>query len=148
MNKAFMREPEPDGRAYCPQCQALGEAVGRATLDYHLQQDTRSNFGNDGWFCSYPDCDVAYFDLYDRTVSIAELRFPVYPKSLDAPICPCFGFTVEDLARAIDLRLPTAIRELLSKSKSPAANCTVLAANGRCCMQEVQRQYIRGVGND
>lgn len=31
MNKAFLREPEPDGRAYCPWCQSLGEAVGRET---------------------------------------------------------------------------------------------------------------------
>lgn len=145
MNKAFLREPEPDGRAYCPKCQALGIPVGQATLDYHLQESARQKFGNDGWFCAYPACDVAYFDLYDRTVFVGELRQPVFPKSIDAPICPCFGFTVEELDAAIELRSPLAVRELLAKSKTSAANCSVLAASGRCCLQEVQKLYIRGV---
>lgn len=146
MNKAFLRDPEPDGRAYCPSCQALGDAVGRATLDYHIQPSVRDKFGNDGWFCSYPDCEVAYFDLYDRTILIGELRFQIYPKNLDAPICPCFGFTIEQLDATIDMRSPAPIRDLLAKSKTMAANCAVLAANGRCCMQEVQRLYVRGIG--
>lgn len=145
MNKAFMRDPEPDGRAYCPKCQALGDPVGRATLDYHLQPTVRNRFGNDGWFCSFPDCDVAYFDSYDRIILVSELQFPVYPKSLEAPICACFGFTVDELDTAIETRSPTTIRELLAKSKTSEANCSLLAANGRCCLQEVQRLYIRGV---
>lgn len=146
MNKAFLRDPEPDGRAYCPRCQSLGEPVGRVTLDYHIQASVRDKFGNDGWFCSYPDCQVAYFDLYDRTILNGDLRFPIYPKSLDAPICPCFGFTIEQLDATIDMRSPAPIRDLLAKSKTMAANCAVLAANGRCCMQEVQRLYVRGIG--
>lgn len=145
MNKAFMREPEPDGRAFCPRCQALGEPVGRANIDHHVQPTARSRFGNDGWFCSYPDCDVAYFDLYDRVILVEELREPVYPKSLDAAICPCFGFTREELDEAIELKSPAGIRELLAKSKTPAANCSVLAAGGRCCVTEVQKLYIRGL---
>ncbi len=144
MNKAFLREPEPDGRAYCPGCQSLGSPVGRATLDHHLQAAVRAKFGNDGWFCPYPDCAIAYFDLYDRTIAATELRSPVYPKSLDAPICPCFGFTVEEMDAAIDAKSPAALRELLAKSKSAEAQCAVLAADGRCCMPEVQRLYIRG----
>ncbi len=144
MNKAFLKEPEPDGRANCPACGGLGMAVGRATLDQHIQPTVRDKFGNDGWFCSYPDCEVAYFDLYDRRVLVGDLKQPVYPKSDEAPLCACFGFTMEDLEQAIDARSPVALRELLAKSKSSAANCSVLAANGHCCMQEIQRLYIRG----
>ena len=145
MNKAFLREPEQDGRAYCPKCQSLGIPIGLATLDYHVLDNARNKLGNDGWFCPYPDCDVAYFDLYDRVVLIGDLKNPVFPKSQEAPICPCFGFTVEQLDAAIDLQSPLALRELLAKSKTAAANCSVLAASGRCCMTEVQRLYIRGV---
>ena len=30
MNKAFVREPDDDGRAYCPRCNSLGAPVGAA----------------------------------------------------------------------------------------------------------------------
>jgi hypothetical protein len=145
MNKAFVREPEPDERAFCPVCGAIGVAVDRTTLDHHISPDSRSKLGMDGWFCPSSTCDVAYFDLMERVVLANELRRSVFPKSLEAPICPCFGFTLDDLDTAIDRRSPELIRELLAKSKSSEANCAMLAANGRCCMQEVQRLYIRGI---
>ncbi|MGV3485977.1 MAG: hypothetical protein ACO1RT_16295 [Planctomycetaceae bacterium] len=146
MNKAFVREPEPDGRAYCPGCGTLGVAVGRATLDHHIQADARAKLGDSAWFCGFSRCEIAYFDLFERQVSVSELRYPVYPKDLDSPICPCFGFTVENIDEAIEQRSPVAIREMLAKSQSKQANCSVLAPSGQCCMQEVQRLYIRGVG--
>lgn len=145
MNKAFVREPEPDGRAFCPSCGALGFAVGSGTLNYHIHQDSRLKLGTSGWFCPFPECDTAYFDLFERIVDVNELRAPVYPKSMDAPVCPCFGFTRDELDTAIRLRSPESVRKLLAKSKSEEANCSVLAASGQCCMQEVQRLYIRGI---
>lgn len=145
MNKAFVREPEPDGRAFCPSCGALGVAVDRMTLDHQIRADARSKFGADGWFCPFPACDTAYFDLFERVVLVNELRHPVYPKSIDAPICACFGFTMDDVDAAVRLRSPESIRALLAKSKTKEANCAILAANGQCCMPEVQRLYIRGV---
>jgi hypothetical protein len=145
MNKAFVREQEPDGKAYCPICGALGVPVILATLDHHIKSDYRSKLGASAWFCEFAGCEVAYFDLFERLVLVSELQHPVYPKDPDATICPCFGFTSEDVEAAIQRRSPEPIRELLTKSKSSKANCTVLAANGKCCMQEVQRLYIRGV---
>lgn len=145
MNKAFVREQEPDGRAYCPLCGTLGDTVGKAPLDHHIQTESRSKLGDAAWFCGYARCEVAYFDLFERVVLVSELKHPIYPKDPDAPVCPCFGFTIEDIESAIQARSPESIRELLKKSKSPAANCSTVAPNGQCCMQEVQRQYIRGV---
>ena len=146
MNKAFVREPEPDGRAYCPLCGTLGVTVGKATLDRHIVVDSRSKLGDGAWFCGFARCDVAYFDLFERFVLVSELLVPIYPKATDAPICPCFGFTLEDIESAIQQRSPESIRELLRKSKSKEANCGVSSPDGQCCMQEVQRLYIRGVG--
>lgn len=145
MNKAFVREPEPDGRAFCPTCGSLGDTVGRVTLDHHIQAEFRSTLGLDAWFCPYADCATVYFDLYQRTVSTNQLHGTVFPKDIDAPICACFGFTMDQLHQAISDRDPMTVRELLAKSKSREANCAVLAANGRCCMQDVQRLYIRGI---
>jgi hypothetical protein len=145
MNKAFVREPEPESRAFCPSCGAVGEPVGRETLDHHVRAHSRDKLAAHAWFCPAPACDVAYFDLLERVVSIDELQGEVYPKSMDAPICACFDFTLDDLDAAVRERSPEPVRALLAKSKTSQANCTTLAANGRCCMQEVQRLYIRGV---
>ena len=145
MNKAFVREPESDGRAYCSRCGALGVAVGKATLDHHIHSDFRVKIGDAAWFCGFAGCDVAYFDLFERVVLVSELQHPIYPKDASVAICSCFGFTVEDVDAAIQERSPLRIRELLAKSKSAQANCGTLAPSGQCCLQEVQRLYIRGV---
>lgn len=143
MNKAFVREPEFDGRAYCPRCGALGTAVNSVTLDHHLKDRARPQLGEAAWFCSFASCDVAYFDLYERRVMTADLQTPVYPKDPAAPICACFGFTTEDIEADVVEGIPTRIRKLLAKSDSPEARCHALAADGRCCMREVQRIYMR-----
>ena len=143
MNKAFVREPDFDGRAYCPLCGALGTAVTEVTLDHHLQPASRSQMGETAWFCVFAQSNVAYFDLFERSVTINELQSPVYPKDTAAPICACFGFTLDDIDADVEEGTPTRIRELLAKSESSVAECHKLAADGRCCMREVQRLYMR-----
>ncbi|MBW3598085.1 MAG: hypothetical protein KY475_12505 [Planctomycetes bacterium] len=145
MNKAFIREPEFDGRAYCPRCGSVGEAVGEATLDHHIRPEARGHLGDSAWFCSFAKCEAAYFDLLERVVTVAELQQAVYPKDPSAPVCACFGFGRDEIDADVAERSPTRIRELLAKSKSSDARCAVLAADGQCCMAEVQRLYIRGV---
>ena len=146
MNKAFVREPEFDGKAYCPQCGSLGVGVSEATLDHHVQEAVRSRLGDAAWFCGFAKCEIAYFDLFESRVVVDELRAPVYPKDADAPLCACFGFTIDDLEADVSEGKPTRIRELLEKSKSSAANCRELAADGCCCMREVQRLYMMRTG--
>ena len=145
MNKAFVREPEPDGRAFCPRCGSLGTPVNKSTLDRHVQEHSRPRMGDSAWFCNTARCDVAYFDLFERLVAVDELRSTVYPKVAAAPICACFGFTLEDIEADARQGTPTRIRELLAKSKSSDAQCHTLAADGRCCLREVQRLYMRRI---
>lgn len=145
MNKAFVREPELDGKAYCPRCGTLGIAVGQATLDHQIQHDCRAKLGDSAYFCGFGRCDVAYFDDFERLVFVSELRQAIYPKDLDAAICPCFGFSSAEIDHAIEQKSPQPIREMLAKSKSRQANCVTHSPSGRCCMQEIQRLYIRGV---
>jgi hypothetical protein len=42
MNKAFVREPDFDGRAFCPRCGALGLPVEHGPLDAHIQPASRA----------------------------------------------------------------------------------------------------------
>ncbi len=144
MNKAFVRKPELDGRGYCPRCGSLGTAVVEATLDAQIEPASRARLGDSAWFCGYAACEVVYFDSLERTIEVGQLRGPVYPKDADAPICPCFGFTWDDVQADIRDTAPTRIRQLLAKSKTDAARCRLLAADGRCCLPEVQRLYMRG----
>ena len=143
MNKAFVREPDFDGRAYCPRCGSLGTPVEKATLDHHVQSQARPHVADSAWFCDFPRCEVAYFDLFERFVAVDDLQSAVYPKDAEAPICACFGFTLEDLEADVREGTPTRIRALLAKSKSDDAQCQTLAADGRCCMREVQRLYMK-----
>ncbi len=143
MNKAFVREPEPDGRAFCPQCGALGVPVEQGSLDTHIRPEARAKIGDSAWFCSFPRCEVAYFNLFEMVVLTEELQGPVYPKDLDAPICACFGLTYDDVEADVRDGTPTRIRRLLAKSKSADAQCSTLAADGRSCMSAVQELYMR-----
>jgi hypothetical protein len=143
MNKAFVREPDFDGRAYCPRCGALGVPVEHGPLDAHIRPEARSKLGDTGWFCAFTRCDVAYFNLFDATVLLDELKAPVYPHDLDAPICACFGLTYDDVEADARDEQPLRIRKLLAQSKTPAARCEELAANGRSCLPTVQELYLR-----
>ncbi len=95
------------------------------------------------WFCNFPRCDVAYFNEFEGVVLVDELKTPIYPKELDAPICPCFGFTYDDVEADVQDAQPSRIRELLAKSKSSEARCATLAPDGRCCMSTVQELYMK-----
>ncbi len=142
MNKAFVREPEFDGRAYCPLCGTLGIPVGSGPLDTHIRPEARARMQESAWYCSYARCDVAYFNLLESVVRIEELRAPVYPYDLDAPICACFGLTYDDVEADVQEGEPARIRQLLAKSQSSDAQCQTRAADGTCCMREVQKLYL------
>lgn len=143
MNKAFVREPDFDGRAFCPRCGTLGIPVETGPLDTHIRPEFRANMHDSAWFCNFAQCDVAYFNLFEAVVLTNELKAPVYPHDPDAPICACFGFTYDDVEADVREGTPTRIRGLLAKSKSGDANCHSVAADGRCCMGAVQELYMK-----
>ncbi|WP_428305730.1 hypothetical protein [Lacipirellula sp.] len=142
MNKAFVREPESDGRAFCPRCGALGSPVEHQVLNRYVRPESRSMLGDTAWFCAFPRCDVAYFNLFDAVVSAAELTAPVYPKDLDAPICACFGLNYDDVAADVADGVPTRLRANMDRAKT-AARCEQLAADGRSCAGALQELYLR-----
>jgi hypothetical protein len=143
MNKAFVREPESDGRAYCPRCGNLGLPVGAGPLDKYIRPEARSKMHDAAWFCNFPRCEVAYFNEFQEVVLVEDLNQPVYPKDFDAPLCACFGFKYEDVEADVRDAAPTRIRALLAKSKTPEAHCQSLAPDGRCCMATVQELYMK-----
>lgn len=112
-------------------------------MDTHIQESVRSRMADSAWYCGHADCDVVYFNMFEQFVLVNELRTPVYPYDIDAPICACFGLTWEDVDADSRDNTPLRIRQLLTKSKSSDARCQLLAVDGQCCIRDVQQLYLK-----
>jgi len=95
------------------------------------------------WYCGYPRCEVAYFNLFESVVLVDELKKSVYPYDLDQPICACFGLDYDDIEADVHEQVPSRIKRLLEKSQSSDARCQTVAVDGQCCMRTVQRLYMK-----
>lgn len=143
MNKAFIREPEDTGQRHCPRCGSLGSLAGAAAVREHLVPEALATISETAWFCPFPRCEVAYFDTFERVATTAQLRYPVWPKDAEAPLCSCFGLLRDDIEQDIREGGVTRVRAVVERAKTPAARCTVLAPDGRPCVAEVQRYYMK-----
>ena len=146
MNKAFVREPDDTGQRHCPRCGSLAVPVESRTLDAQLSGETRKLVAETAWFCPFPRCEVIYFDDFERTVLETDFGKPVYPKDPSAPICSCFGLSLDDIEQDLAEGGVRRVRELLAKARSPEAHCGLLAPSGQCCAGEVQRTYMQRRG--
>jgi hypothetical protein len=142
MNKAFVKESVDPGDR-CPGCGAIGTSVYQATMRAHLSAEECDRLADPAFFCPYPTCEVAYFDQFERTVAAASLRTPLYPKVPDAPICPCFGLTSEDIEADVAEGVVTRVRAHLARTKSDETRCATKTADGQSCVAAVQRYFMR-----
>ena len=142
MNKAFLREPDRTAD-YCPRCGSQGEPVGGETLKEFLTESQRRSLADPANFCPSPQCEVVYFDSFERTFLTGDLSRPIYPKDPTAPICACFGLSTEDIERDVAEGVTTRVKAALEQAKSPAARCRQMAANGRSCVPFVQKYYMQ-----
>lgn len=142
MNKAFVREPDST-EVRCPRCGAPGLNALRAAFESHVAPEVRRPLAASVYFCATPSCAVAYFDAFEAVVPVEALSKPVYPKDPAAPLCACFGLTLEDVEADVRDVSPVRIRALLAKSKGPEARCEELSPAGRSCLADVQRCYFK-----
>ncbi len=142
MNKAFIRDAEPTVER-CPACGSPGQPVGTATLDAFVRPEFRNELGETACFCLSETCPIAYFDAFERQVSVDRLVKPVYPKDPQAPICACFGVLSQEIEADVREGVATRTRALVDRAKSPEARCSQMAANGISCIPAVQRCYMK-----
>jgi hypothetical protein len=143
MNKAFVKEPEDTGQAHCPRCGSLGVTVREETLAAFLPEKVRQDLADTAFFCPFARCEVAYFDIFERTVRIGSVLRPIYPKDPEAPICGCFGLTTDDIEQDLQEGGVTRVKALLAQAKTQAAHCQTASPSGQSCVTEVQRYYMR-----
>jgi hypothetical protein len=143
MNKAFVREPDDDGRAFCPRCGTLGVPVNGGPLDTHIRPESRAKMLDAAWCCGFYRCGVAYFNQFGAVVMMDELKAAVYPYDANAPICACFGLTYDAVEADVREGTPTRIRAVLARSQAGEARCHTLAADGQSCMGALQELYMR-----
>jgi len=145
MNKAFVREPDRVAD-FCPRCGAQGQPVTAVTLEAHVLAQARESLAECASFCPTPHCAVVYFDTFERFVELDGLKHPLYPKDPEAPICPCFNFTRDEIEQDIREGVVTRTKALLARAQSPEANCEVHSATGQPCVAQVQRYYMQHRG--
>jgi hypothetical protein len=143
MNKAFVREPDQTGPANCPRCGSLGTTVSAQTLDAWLSPGARRTLPETANFCPFPRCEVVYFDHFERVITVDEVARSVYPKDPSAPLCACFGFTLDDIEADLAENGVARTKALVARAKGADAHCLTAAADGRSCVAEVQRCYMR-----
>lgn len=140
MSRAFIREPEP-AEPRCPGCGALGDSVGRVTLEAHLPPDACSAIGDSAFYCVNSDCQTAYFNGWGTAVSSDRLTATAYPKDPGGPICSCFGITAADIRDDAREGHKERVRDLLERSRDPNARCVERSPDGRSCISRVLRLF-------
>lgn len=142
MNKAFTKELDTLG-GVCPRCGSPGKTVGDETLRGFVREDRTEEVARPAYFCDVASCPIVYFDDFERTLTLADLTRPVWPKDSEAPVCGCFQFHVREID--LDLAEGTVVRtkQAIARSKSPQTRCLVDSPDGRSCAEAIQRYYFR-----
>lgn len=143
MNKAFCREPDETRPPRCPRCGSEGARVEPATLAAHVAAAAAERLGDPAYFCGTDSCDVAYFDLLERTVAVAAAAGLPWPKDPAGTLCACHGLTADDVDADIAEGAPTRVREVVRRAGLPDAACASRSADGRSCVARLQRYYVR-----
>jgi hypothetical protein len=143
MNKAFCKEPDTTLPPRCPRCGNGGAPVSPETLAAHVVAAAAETLGEPAYFCGADACDVAYFDLLERTVAVAEARGLCWPKDPRGPLCGCHGLTVDDVDSDIAEGVPTRVRAVVQQAGQPGAMCGIKSPDGRSCAPRVQRYFVR-----
>ena len=146
MNKAFVREPDITD-PQCPHCGSTGEAVEWETITALVRSEVFVAAApltpSASYYCPHPTCKVIYFDALGRFLLHSTLREPAYPKDSQAPICPCFGLTSDDIHRDMAEGAPTRTRAAVKRAATDEADCLHRNLSGRSCVADVQRYYVR-----
>lgn len=145
MNKAFCREPD-SGPPRCPGCGAEGTPVTPETVAAHVTGGAAATLAEPVSCCITESCSVAYFDLFERSIPLADAHGFFWPKDPAGPLCACHGLTCDDVDADVAEGKPSRVRAVVEKAGAGGAECAAKSADGQSCLARVQREYIRRRG--
>lgn len=145
MSRAFIKEPEPeDPRCPLPAgCGGMGVPVSRKTLLAQLPEDVAREFAESAYYCRSPSCPVGYFDAWGSQAPASMLLRQSYPKSPAAPLCSCFGITVDAIREEAEAGRKELLRELMARAESSEARCETEAPCGKSCLDEARKVFLK-----
>jgi hypothetical protein len=108
-----------------------------------VSAEALSNLAKSAFFCDFPRCEVAYFDVFERSVTVESLVRPVWPKDPAAPLCGCFGLTAADVEADVAEGGVSRVKDVVLRSKTAEARCLTQSPTGQSCAAVVQRYYFR-----
>ena len=117
----------------CPACHERGRAVKPVTIRA-MAPDPQPT--SEGWrFCRSAACGVAYYHPRGNTVPVSALPVRVGQKETapDRPVCYCFGYSAQDIARDPH-RVSEDIKERCRRGED---RCAETNPQGSCCLGNV-----------
>lgn len=134
----------------CKCCGTISLPI-RALTMRNMVRDNLQSFINEGfYFCSSPNCEVAYFDNGSgRYFSKADLKVRVGIKETEhpVPVCYCVEVTEADILRSSrregccntldDIKCHTGART--------GHECQTKNPSGRCCDEHVRKVIAKGL---
>lgn len=142
----------------CPASGSRGRSVAHITLKALLLPSSLARLqpGREYRFCPDPECPVAYF-AEGSTFLVSDLNRSVYQKdrSLDVPVCYCFGYSRRDLHESLVETGTSPIPGIVTAHvRAGRCGCEVTNPQGRCCLGNIaaelgeQRAASRGARRD
>lgn len=125
--------------ATCPACARPGRAVAPKTVAALVRAGVEPvRLTDPGYrFCETSGCPVVYYSPGGVRIERDALRVPVHQKDGggDVPLCYCFGYTRERLAREGE----SAVAFVSGEVKAGRCACEVENPSGRCCLGDLRR---------
>jgi len=118
-------------------CPVNGKAYSKVfttTILHHISQPWKWNPNNTNYyFCSDPECEVAYFGQDNSIINKSELRttIGIKEKSEDSLICYCFGVSKQEATNNPEIK-----KFVLTQTKEHTCSCETRNPSGKCCLKD------------
>lgn len=126
----------------CPRNGRPGKAVPRQTLQSLILVDLYDLSASEYWFCDAADCSIVYYDVHGGTITLDQVRVPVWQKQSDdptVPVCYCRKLTTAMIQEEVYLNGHSSATVLVTAIiQAGRCACDLTNPQGTCCLGNVR----------